>query len=73
MDENEPPMENCSSGSSSPRRPRMSMVEVYSESGFDLLALKNELKIKNEIGGGMLTSTLLIGHVRSSYCNLLPL
>lgn len=32
---------------------KISMVEIYSEAVYDLLASKNELKIKNEIGGGM--------------------
>lgn len=32
---------------------KISMVEIYSESVYDLLASKKELKIKTEIGGGM--------------------
>ncbi|XP_063844292.1 kinesin-like protein KIF21A isoform X1 [Scylla paramamosain] len=48
VDENQPPADDCSS----PHILRMSMVEIYSETVFDLLALKTELKIKNEIGGG---------------------
>ncbi|MPC09302.1 Chromosome-associated kinesin KIF4B [Portunus trituberculatus] len=57
VDENEPPGDECSS----PHRLTMSMVEIYSETVFDLLALKNELKIKNEIGGGMLSSQYFVG------------
>lgn len=48
MDENDPP-----SNDSTSYQLKISMVEIYSETVYDLLASKNELKIKNEIGGGM--------------------
>lgn len=47
VDENGPPHHDRTSC-----QLKISMVEIYSETVYDLLASKKELKIKNEIGGG---------------------